>query len=69
MRLARVHGNHLLGWGIWEAFYHRLGVPVLRMFLETEVVQARALDRSRLVNGDITTHAGALVVTSCEKVI
>jgi hypothetical protein len=39
------------------------------MFLETEAVQARASDMSRLVNRDITTHAGALVVTNCEKVI
>lgn len=30
---------HLLHRNTWEAFYHRLGVPVLGMFLETDVVQ------------------------------
>jgi hypothetical protein len=39
------------------------------MFLETETVQARVSDMSRIAKRDITTHAGALVVTNCENVI
>lgn len=41
-------GDRLLHWNIWEAFYHRLRVPVLGMLLETEVVQ-KELDMSRPV--------------------
>lgn len=42
-------GYRLLHRNIWEAVYHRLGVPVLRMLLETEMAQARALDMPRPV--------------------
>jgi hypothetical protein len=42
-------GDRLLHRNIWEAFYHRLGVLVLGMLLETEVAQKNVLDMSRPV--------------------
>ena len=62
-------GDRPLDRNIWEAFYHRLGVLVLGMILETDVAQKRVLDMSRPWKGRMTTHAGALVVTSYDKVI
>ncbi len=60
--------NHLLRRNIWEALYHRLGVPVLGMFLQTEVAQGKLSDMSHTWNENIRTHAGALVVTNYDKV-
>ena len=42
-------GDRLLDRNIWEAFYHRLGVPVLGMLLKTDVAQKKVLDMSRPV--------------------
>jgi hypothetical protein len=60
-------GNHLLRRNIWEALYHRLGVPVLGMFLQAEVA-GKLLDMSHTWNENIRTYAGALVVTNYDKV-
>lgn len=39
--VALVDGRLLLDRNIWEAFYHRLRVPILGMLLETKVAQKR----------------------------